>query len=179
MNSQKQSRRIALGGVFASLAVVCMLMGSVLPFSTYLAPALGGALLLPLAMEMGIGAGFLAFAAIAVLSMLMVPDKEMALMFVCLLGYYPILKLKLDGLHSKVVQWCMKFALCNISVCGMYAVILFLFPIAAVVAEFGEMSNVFIALLLLMGNVTFFLYDIALSRFAGLYLNVLRPKLLR
>jgi hypothetical protein len=59
----------------------------------------------------------------------------------------------------------------------MYALILYLFPIDAVVAEFQQESTVFIGLLLAMGNVTFVIYDIAVARIVGLYCAKLRRRL--
>lgn len=180
MQSQRgKSRKLALCGMFAAVSLVCMLMGSVLPFSTFLAPAISGILILPVVLEFGSGAGLLLYAATALLSFFMAPDKEMSLIFIFLLGWYPIAKLKLDKLRSKIIQWCAKFTLFNISVLTMYAIILFLFPIPGVAAEFEQMGLWFALGLLLAGNVTFLIYDTALSRFLGLYLNVWRPKLMR
>ena len=178
-NRKNTSRRVALCGIFGGFAVACMLLGSVLPFSTFLAPAISGALILPVAVEFGPGSGVLLYAAISLLSFFTVPDKEMALIFIFCLGWYPVAKLRLDKIRSKVVQWSTKFVLFNISIVGMYAIILFLFPIASVVAEYKEAGLLFSALLLLGGNVTFAIYDVALSRFLGLYLNVWRPRLMR
>ena len=121
----------------------------------------------------------LLYAAIALLSFFVVPDKEMSLVFVFLLGWYPVAKLRLDKLRLRVVQWCTKFALFNISIVFMYAIILFLFPIASVVAEYEEAGLAFAGVLLLAGNVTFVIYDFALSRFLGMYLNLWRPKLMK
>ena len=49
-----ESRKIALSGVFGSLAAVLMLMGGILPLATYVAPALAGILIVPVAIEFGI-----------------------------------------------------------------------------------------------------------------------------
>ena len=169
---------MALCGVFGALSVGFMLLGSVLPLSTYLAPALAGVLLAPVAFEFGAPTGVLAAAAVGLLSVFTVPDKEMALMFVFFLGWYPIVKTKLDKLRNKVVQWCTKFALFNVCILGMYAVVLFLFPIPALVNEFSEMGLAFAGALLAGGNLTFLLYDVALTRFYRLYWNVWRSRLM-
>ena len=46
-----ESRKIALSGVFGSLAAVLMLMGGILPLATYVAPALAGILIVPVAID--------------------------------------------------------------------------------------------------------------------------------
>ena len=62
-----ESRKIALSGVFGSLAAVLMLMGGILPLATYVAPALAGILIVPVAIEFGIKTGYVLYAAIGLL----------------------------------------------------------------------------------------------------------------
>ncbi len=176
MNRKNQSSRIALCGILGALAVVVMLMGGVIPFATFVAPAIAGLLIVPIAIEYGLKPGALLYAAISMLALFMAPDKEMALVFVFFLGYYPLAKAKLDQIKSKVVQWSTKFALFNISILTMYSIIVFVFPIAYIVAELEESGLPFLGLLLLMGNATFVIYDIALSRMIGLYLIKFRAR---
>lgn len=176
MNKKNQSSRIALCGILGALAVIVMLMGSVIPFSTFVAPAIAGVLIVPIAIEYGLKTGALLYAAISTLALFLAPDKEMALIFVFFLGYYPLAKAKLDQIKSKVVQWSTKFALFNVSIFAMYSIVIFLFPIAYIVAEFKESGLPLVSLLLLMGNVTFVIYDIALSRMIGLYLLKFRAR---
>ena len=57
-----ESRKIALSGVFGSLAAVLMLMGGILPLATYVAPALAGILIVPVAIEFGIKTGYVLYA---------------------------------------------------------------------------------------------------------------------
>ena len=71
-----ESRKIALSGVFGSLAAVLMLMGGILPLATYVAPALAGILIVPVAIEFGIKTGYVLYAVIGLLSLFVVPDKE-------------------------------------------------------------------------------------------------------
>ncbi|MEF9969516.1 MAG: hypothetical protein RR867_00150 [Ruthenibacterium sp.] len=171
-----ESGKIALCGVFGALAVVMMLMGSVIPFATFVAPAFAGILIVPVVIEYGFGSGILLYTAISLLALFLAPDKEMALIFIFFLGYYPMAKAKLDRIHAKIVQWFAKIALFNVSIVAMYSGILLLFPIASVVAEFEESGVPLLGLLLAMGNVTFVLYDIALCRIIGLYMHKLRPR---
>ena len=164
-----ESRKIALSGVFGSLAAVLMLMGGILQLATYVAPALAGILIVPVAIEFGIKTGYVLYAAIGLLSLFVVPDKEMSLIFVFFLGFYPLLK----------AQWAVKLAVFNACIVGMYGIILFLFPIGAVVEEFESMGIPFTGLLLLMGNVTFVIYDVAVARIIGLYCARFRARLMK
>ena len=159
-----ESRKIALSGVFGSLAAVLMLMGGILPLATYVAPALAGILIVPVAIEFGIKTGYVLYAAIGLLSLFVVPDKEMSLIFVFFLGFYPLLKASIERMRSRA---------------AMYGIILFLFPIGAVVEEFESMGIPFTGLLLLMGNVTFVIYDVAVARIIGLYCARFRARLMK
>ena len=73
---RRKSGRIALCGVLCALAMTLMLGGSVLPFATFCAPAMGGILLVPIAMECGMRLAWVSYAALSILSVLFVPDKE-------------------------------------------------------------------------------------------------------
>lgn len=176
---QSESRKMALCGVFGALAAVLMLMGGILPFATFAAPALAGILIVPVAIEFGMPTGYLLYLAIGLLALFVVPDKEMALIFVFFLGFYPLLKASIERIRRKTLQWTLKFALFNLCIVGMYSVILFLFPIGAVVEEFSGTSTPFLILLLALGNVTFLLYDIAIARVVGLYCVKLRARLMQ
>ena len=76
------------------------------------------------------------------------------------LGYYPIVKPKLDKLR---LRWLWKLLLFNGSIGVMYYLLLNLFGMAELGAEFAEMGTVLLALMLVLGNVTFFLLDKVLT----------------
>ena len=171
MRRQSESRRIALGGVFGALALALMLAGGFLPLATFAAPAFAGLLLVPVAIECGVKAGLLA--------LFLVADKEMALIFLFFLGFYPLAKIGLEKLRRPAVRWASKFALFNACVLSMYAIILFVFPLPAVVLEFEGMGRAFVFSLLALANLTFLLYDKAIERLTALYCCKIRNKLLR
>lgn len=162
MNEKRRTpaSRIALGGVLAALAVVIMSLGGLIPVMTYVSPMLC-ALLLKIVLELcGVRIAWAWYGAVALLSALLSADKEAAAVFI-FLGYYPIVKPKLDGLRF---PWLWKLVLFNVSVGVMYFLLLQLFGMAQLRAEFEEFSTVMLTVMLLMGNVTFFLLDRLLRR---------------
>lgn len=175
----KKSGRIALCGLFAALSLCTMLMGSILPASTFSAPAFAGIFLVAVAVEYGMRTGFLLYAAVGLLSMLLVPDKEMALIFIFFLGFYPLVKAYLEKIRFPALRFAAKLMLFNVCILAMYSLILLVFPIPALQQEFSSMSGKALAILLLAGNVTFFVYDLAVARMVALYCAKLRPRLLR
>lgn len=146
---------VALGGVLAALAVVIMSMGTLIPVATYVCPMLCAVLLKVVLNACGKRIAWAWYGAVAILSALMAPDKEAAAVFV-FLGYYPIVKPRLDRTRP---QWLWKGLLFNVSTVVMYWLLMHLFGMAQVAAEFEEMGAVMLVILLVLGNVTFFLLD--------------------
>ena len=64
-------------------------------------------LLVPIDCECGTKYGLTAYAAVAVLSVLLVADKETAAVFV-FLGYYPVVKNSFDRIRPKVLRIVLK-----------------------------------------------------------------------
>ena len=154
------AKQMALGGIMAALAVTIMSLGGLIPVATYVCPMLCAILLLVVYLSCGSRIAWAWYGAVAILSLLMGPDKEAAAVFV-FLGYYPILKPWLDKRKLSLV-W--KLLLFNCAVLTMYRLLLNLFGMAQLAAEFSELGLVLGIVLLLMGNLTFFLLDIVLGR---------------
>ena len=109
---KQASRDLALCGVLCALAVAIMAMGTILPAATYCAPVLASMTLLPVLVLCGEKLSWAMFFASAMLSLLLAPDKEAAAIFLAL-GYYPIVKPKLDR-KPKIRRWVGKFLLFNV-----------------------------------------------------------------
>lgn len=146
---------IALGGVLAALAVVIMSMGTLIPVATYVCPMLCAVLLKVVLGSCGRRIAWAWYGAVAILSALLAPDKEAAAVFV-FLGYYPIVKPRLD--RAKL-PWLWKGLLFNSSILVMYWLLMHLFGLEQITAEFEEMGAVMLVLLMILGNMTFFLLD--------------------
>ncbi len=157
MNQKRKTpaSTMALSGVLAALAVVIMSLGGLIPVATYVSPMLCTLLLQMVLISCGARIAWAWYGAVAFLAVLLSPDKEAAAVFV-FLGYYPIIKPKLDKLPLRAL-W--KGILFNASVAVMYYLLLRLFGMEALSQEFAEMGVGMLAILLLMGNVTFFLLD--------------------
>ncbi len=157
---RKQSTRVALGGISASLALTLLFLSSLFPFALYAVPAMAGIALLPIGIELGLSVAGVSYAAVALLGLLILPDREVAMLFLSFFGYYPILKLKIDrAIHSRLLLLLIKFVLFNTAMIGCYGVLILLFGMTQVASE---LKNGFGLLLLAIGNVTFPIYELAL-----------------
>lgn len=146
---------MALGGIMAALAVVIMCMGGLIPVATFICPMACMMLLVVVIARCGNRVAWAWYGAVAILSVLLGPDKEAAAVFV-FLGYYPILKPKMDKLPLK---WLWKLIYFNAAILLMYWLLLNVFGMAQVVDEFAEMGAVMTAATLVMGNFTFVMLD--------------------
>ena len=154
-NRKTPASWMALGGVLAALAVVIMSLGGLIPIATYVSPMLCAVLLQAVLLSCGTRVAWAWYGAVAILAVLLSPDKEAAAVFV-FLGYYPIVKPRLDRTRP---AWLWKGLLFNCSVFVMYFLLLRLFGMEELGEEFAEFGFVMLLVLLAMGNVTFFLLD--------------------
>ncbi len=152
-----------MGGVLAALAVAVMGMGTLIPVATYVCPMLCMLLLQVVFKICGSRMAWAWYGAVALLALILAADKEAAVVF-AFLGYYPILKPRLERRRLGLL-W--KALLFNGMTLLAYWLMLRVLGLEALVEEFSEMGAVLGAILLLLGNVTFFLLDRLLERKPG------------
>ena len=175
----KNGYRTALGGLLSAFSVAIMLFGSILPFSTYVVPVVSSLPVVYFCIEYSKKHAFLVYMVIAILCLAFVPDKETSFIFAFIFGPYPILKSVFENIRSRLTGWILKIVSFNIEVLLTYFVLLKLLSSAALVAEFMSYTSVMLIFVLLLGNVTFIIYDIALTRLIALYIKRLRPHLMK
>ena len=159
MARRNSAADIALGGILAALAVAITCLGGLIPLSTFVCPMLSMLILALVRKRCGNRIAWAWYGAVAILGALLSPDKEAAAVFV-FLGYYPILKPKLESLPLK---WLWKALLFNAAVLLMYWVLMHVFGMALILQEFQEMGAVMTLVTLVLGNLTFLLLDRLLS----------------
>ena len=171
-----QSRKIALCGVLCALAVVILLLGGLLAVAIYCAPLLAMAVLLPVLEEYGPRTAGAAYGAVALLALLLVPDRETALVYVCF-GWYPILRPRIAALPSLPVRLVCRLGVCGLSMFLLYGVTIRLLGLTAVTEELG--GGWLTAALAVMGCALFLLLDLALGRLTVLWRRKLRRRFFR
>ena len=146
----------------AALAVVIMSLGGMIPVATFVCPMLCMLLLAFVTRVCGNRIGWAWYGAVAILSLLMGPDKEAAAVFV-FLGFYPIVKPALDRMKLGLI---VKLALFNVLILSMYWLLIRLLGMSQIADEYRELGTVMTVVMLILGNVTFFLLDKVLTRFS-------------
>lgn len=154
--------QIAFGGVMAALALVIMNMVGLIPVATYVCPSLCMILLSVVLKLCGGRIAWAWYGAVAILSVLMAPDKEAAAIF-AVLGYYPIIKPAFE--RTKLPNTC-KYLYFNVVILAVYWLLINLMGLTEIAKEFSEMGILFTIVMLLMGNMIFRMLDRILSRIA-------------
>jgi hypothetical protein len=175
---KNKSRRMALCGMMAALAVTIMLLGGVIPLATFACPMLAGLVLIPVFVECGMKTGWAAYIAMAALGLILCPDKEAALLL-AFIGHYPLVRWRLDQLRSGFLRVIAKLGVFNACIGAMYAVLFFLLNMQALMAEYREMGMIMTLICLLMGNVCLLVYDRLIAMLTLLYIRKFRDKLIK
>lgn len=168
----KQSKLIASCGMTAALSVVIMFIGGVLGLGMYASPMIAGVCLIHIGRQFGRKYQVLLWLAVSILCFILVPSVEENLMYLTIFGVYPILYPSFQRLRPGL-RWLCKLLYFNVVVIAVEALV-----VTLLVPE--VLTPWMIVLLLLLGNVTFGLYDCLLPRFERLlHLCLSRLKFLR
>ena len=155
------AKQIAMGGVFAALAIGIMCLGGLIPIATFVCPMICMLILHLIRKLCGNRIAWTWYGVVAILSVLLGPDKEAAAVFV-FLGYYPIIKPKIDRIKP---GWLWKGIYFNAVILLLYQLLIYLFGMDQIAAEYRELGKVLTVVVLLIGNLCFFLLDRVLTQF--------------
>ena len=156
---QNNTKRIALGGMLAGVAVVIMCLGGLIPVATYVCPMLCCLTQFLVLRFCGRKLAWTWFFVVCVLSLAMGPDKEAVLVFAAI-GYYPILKPYIDRCKMGIL---LKLVLFNASIFAVYGVMIRFLGMEELISENMEFGLFGLAVIVILGNLTFFLLDRLLS----------------
>ena len=174
----KNSRKMALTGMLCALAVVVMMLGGLIPLATFCCPAIAALALIPIFVECGEKLAWGAWVAVAMLGLMLCPDKEAALLF-AFIGYYPVLRWRLEQIRRAPARVLAKLGIFNLAVITMYALCIFVFRLEQVLGDYRELGLALTAVCLLLGNAILLLYDRLLGVLTRLYVERLRGRLKR
>ena len=165
---RQSTKELALCGVIAALSVVLLCLGGVVPLAVYACPMLASCVLLVLRETCSARYAWCCWATVALLALLLGPDKEAAALYL-FLGYYPLLQPKLGAIRRPALRWLAKLALAVVSVGAMYLVLLYVLGLTQVAEEFADTAPWMLWATAALGLVLFIIYDILLRRFAILW----------
>lgn len=175
-----KSAKTAIGAMLTALSVV-ILIPSALDVFVYALPAMAGMLTMFAVVELDKKWSMGIYAATALIGILLVPNKEAVMYYVAFFGYYPVIKAIFERKLPRAVEYILKFLVFNVSIllAGVILVNIFGMPYDDLLGIDGTsafFAKYALVIMLVLGNVVFILYDIALTRIVTAYLLVWQKK---
>ncbi|MBQ9783578.1 MAG: hypothetical protein IJW44_03565 [Clostridia bacterium] len=167
MPKKNTTRRLTTCALLAALGVVLLYLGSMIEVLDISMAVIVSLFCIFAVIEYGGSAPWLIYTVTAVLSLLLLPNKTPAVLYLLFFGYYPILKEKLER-KSRPVSWILKELIFHAAL----VVMLVLYHITLTAENASPWF--FYAAFILLAEIAFPLYDIALTRLISLYLFKLR-----
>lgn len=175
-SADRPAFRIAFCAAIASLETVLMMVTGLIRVGTYAIPCFAGMLTIAIVIEYRCKWAFAVYAVTAILGFFLSGDKEAVVMFIAFFGYYPILKNILESrIRNKILLYLIKFAVFNAAAVGSFFVMMFVFSMPA--DEFTLFGVYIPYVFLIIGNVFFLLYDLAINVYVKFYVQRLRNAL--
>ena len=161
----------ALCGIISAASVVILIISSIIPFSSYSAPALAGIICAAAVIEAGNKYAFCVYLSVSVLSFLIVPDKEAALL-------YPIAKQLIESrIKNHILQITAKIALFCTAACLFYFCAVAVLGIPSDEFNIGRINLPL--LFLVAGIIVFIIFDYAFTSLITIYLNFIRKFIIK
>lgn len=170
---------VSLCGIMSGFAVALMFCLGMIPGFEYVSPMVAGVLIWVIRERLGVRYGLVSYAAVGLLTMLFTANYEASMMFIFLLGYYPIVRQYIMKIKAAVLRWVAKVALYAAAAVSCYFVLINLFGMSQLLEDMGEFGQYGQWVMLGLGAVAFVLYDLFLGLFFPFYEKVLKPKISR
>ena len=172
---RSNTRKLALAAVLTAFEVAFTYIACVFP--TGQLGFLGVASLFGISavVELGVAAGAVVYVASALLGLIMLPSKTLAILFAIFFGPYPVVKALCEklggsGKSGRVAEWAIKLIFFNATLTvAVFALRMTLFNVGDI--SFG------IPAVYLIGNGVFLLFDIAVTRAIIFYMAKIHPKI--
>ncbi len=170
----KNTKLIALTGILSALSVVLMFFGSIVSVFTYVMPLITGLLMIILN-DFSRRYSVIMFAVVGLISIFALPDKECALTYIFFFGYYPIIRESINKIKSKAVCCIVKLLIYNAGIVSSQLLCFYVFKI-----PFDDMFGKWgIAVLLLLANLVFAVYERLFSLMLLLYQRKLKKTIIK
>ncbi len=152
------SKRIAECGMICALCVVIMIVGAWIGIGLYASPMFAGLFLIPLGRKYGRKYHLALWLAVSIISIILVPEIEQNLMFLCFFGCYPILQPYFHRIEKKPLRALAKLLYFNILIFAVEMLVMYVLVPEA-------MHWAMLAAFMVLFNFTFICFDFIIPRF--------------
>ncbi|MBQ8974680.1 MAG: hypothetical protein IJ072_03015 [Oscillospiraceae bacterium] len=159
-----KTKSVALTAILAALSVLFIFLGGVFP-SGQLGFAAAACLFgVAAVIEAGIVYGVMLYVVSAALALVIVPYKLPAILYAAFFGYYPVVKSAAERMKERPLEWVIKLAVMNAALTGLLLTVKSVF-VPDVIASLPN------AIIYVVFNVVFIIFDIGVSRLIALYMS--------
>ncbi len=162
-------KKLALCAMLVATAVILNLLSSIFPTMSLSILAISALATAVALLECGYKYALLVYAAVAILSFFIVPDRGFTVFYVFLFGHYPITKFVAERIGNPLVSWVIKFICAN----ALFSVIYFFF--FGYIGVYDKLTKGGAVGYFLIFNIAFVLYDICMTRLVRIYM-LQRPR---
>ncbi len=163
-----RTRRLSLGALLTALGVVLLWFGALIEVLDLSAAALASLLTVLAVIEVGGLFPWAVWGATSLLSLLLLPVKFPALLYLLFAGLYPMMKARFERRRA-LIAWILKLSFFN-------AALILLCVLSIWVLGLPDTGLALTLSVFALANAVFVLYDVALSRMISFYLFRLRPR---
>lgn len=153
------ARQIARGGLMTGVSVALLYIATFLSIASWAACMVVGFLPELFFLVGEKKTACLVYAATAALSLFLLPDKVIAILYAGLFGLYTVLRFFFERIPSRIIRWLCKLVFGNI-----WVIIVLWCIRAGLIPEFPALSGYLTAIVFAAGNLILVYYDLCLSR---------------
>ena len=166
---------IALSGLLSAVALVLLYLAGLIPSGWIGVTAVAGLAVAVAVSSAGLQCGFMTYIVSGLLAVLLIPAKQTALVYGAMFGLYPLLKLLIERVKNRVLEYLLKLVFFNVILFALYHIAYGLF--------FAGLSwnwkVPFPLVLAVGGSVIFMAYDFAFSKVMAMLQARLVPQIRR
>ncbi len=158
----KKAKKTAICGMMSALSVVLMFFTTFTPVLMYVLPILTGLIVWLVSQMIDKKWALGVYFSTAIISLVLLTDKEAALTYTLFFGFYPLIKDVFERL-PKAISWIIKILSFNVSAVLIGVVGVFIFGLSG--EEYNEFGKATIPILLTLANIVFIMYDNMLKKY--------------
>ena len=166
-----KTKNITFCGISAAAATVIMIT-AYFPYLTYAIPCIASLVIMAVVIELGKKYA-LATYFVSLLPVFLFCELEAKLLYIFLVGFYPVLKAVFEKPRSRVLEYLLKLVLVNTSILVIYLLSTLVFGLSF--DDMGELGKYGGAILVVAANITFLLYDMCIGKMALFYIIRIHP----
>ena len=158
----------------AALSTVILYLGALIDVLDISMAVLASVFVAIMVIEYGGILPWTVFGTTSLLSLILLPYKLPAFIYLVFFGYYPIIKAYVERIRRKIMRWAVK--LCIFIAGSSLLFLLSKIFITDIVVPEGIIAKIFAVMVILVFIFIIFLYDLALTRVITFYIVRLRHR---